>query len=459
MEIVFSNNIKIKYPSSELLSYCETNFKVSNPEYINKKKMGFWTRNISPVLYLYEYHKSKDLLIIPIGLFSEVKTFIGRPRIKIDLSDDQRVDINADIPLYDYQRKAVDLMKEKGYGILQSKAGSGKTQMGIALACELGYRTLWLTHTQDLLKQSYNRALLYLEKGKLGKVTDGKVEIGDITFATVQTMCKLNLSKYKYDFNTVIVDECHRVSGSPTRSTQFSKVLSSLAARHKYGLSATLHRADRMEKCMFAQLGRLVYSVPDAAIADKVMNVLVKRINTGIEYSDLENCFDTDGTLIYSKFLTSIGNCEKRNRLISEIVEDIIHKSNDRKVLILSDRVSHLKKLQCLVDGAELMVGSVAAKERDRIISNAKAGKIKVILSTYSLAKEGLDIPCLTDLIMATPVKDYAIVVQAVGRVARTAANKPQPVVYDLVDNIPRCYKMFLQRSRHYQQGGCNLCQ
>lgn len=456
MDILLSNNIKIKYPSTELLSYCENNFKVNNPEYINKKRMGFWTGNISPVLYLYEYHKSKDLLIIPIGLFSKVKTLLNRPRVKIDLSDDQIADINADIPLYDYQRKAVNLMKEKGYGVLQSKAGSGKTQMGIALACELGYRTLWLTHTQDLLKQSYNRALQYLDKSKLGKITDGKVEIGDITFATVQTMCKLNLSKYKHTFNTVIVDECHRVSGSPTRSTQFSKVLSSLAARHKYGLSATLHRADKMEKCMFAQLGELVYSVADSDIADKVMNVSIRRVDTGIEYHDLEDCFDTDGTLIYSRFLTSIGKCEKRNRLIAETVNNLIQ--DNRQVLILSDRVNHLKELQNLIDNAELLVGSVAAKERDSIISDAKAGKIKVILSTYSLAKEGLDIPCLTDLVMATPVKDYAIVVQAVGRIARIANNKPQPVVYDLVDDIPRCYKMFLQRLRHYKQSGCDVC-
>lgn len=455
MEIVLSNNVKIKYPSVELLSYCENNFKVNNPEYINKKKMGFWTGNVSPVLYLYEYHKSKDLLIIPIGLFSKVKTLLNRPRIKIDLSDDQIAEIKADIPLYDYQRKAVDLMKERGYGVLQSKAGSGKTQMGIALACELGYRTLWLTHTQDLLKQSYNRALQYLDKSKLGKITDGKVEIGDITFATVQTMCKLNLSKYKYTFNTVIVDECHRVSGSPTRSTQFSKVLSSLAARHKYGLSATLHRADKMEKCMFAQLGKLIYAVPESAIADKVMNVLIKKMDTGIKYSDLEDCFDTDGTLIYSRFLTSLGKCDKRNQLIAEIADDLIHKSDNRQVLILSDRVNHLKALQILIDNAELLVGSIAAKERDRIISDAKSGKIKVILSTYSLAKEGLDIPVLTDLIMATPVKDYAITVQTVGRIARTAENKNMPVVWDLVDDTQKCYKMYLQRIKHYKKSGC----
>ena len=365
--------------------------------------MGLWAGDTSPVMYLYKYHKSKSLLQIPIGLYDEVRGFLDPRHLKylVDLSDMEKADINAKIPLYDYQEKAVNEMIKARYGILQSKAGSGKTQMGIALACRLGYRTLLLTHTQDLLKQSYNRALQYLSKEKLGKITEGKVELGEITFATVQTMCKLNLHNYKYCFNNV------------------------------------------------------AYKVPDTAVSDKVMTVKVKKVDTGITYDDIKGCYDTDGTLIYSKFLTSLGECQKRN----EIIKGIVNNLNDRQVLILSDRVGHLRLLKDMLNGAELLVGSTNAKEREQIINNAKAGKVKVILSTFALAKEGLDIPCLTDLIMATPVKDFAIVVQAVGRVARVAKDKPQPVVYDLVDDINKCHKMFLQRVRHYKRSGCVICQ
>ena len=185
------------------------------------------------------------------------------------------------------------------------------------------------------------------------------------------------------------------------------------------------------------------------------MTVKVKKIDTRITYDDIKGCYDTDGTLIYSKFLTSLGECQKRN----EVIRNIVEKLNDRQALILSDRVGHLRLLKDMLNGAELLVGSTNAKEREQIINNAKAGKVKVILSTFALAKEGLDIPCLTDLIMATPVKDFAIVVQAVGRVARVAKDKPQPVVYDLVDDINKCHKMFLQRVRHYKRSGCVICQ
>lgn len=455
--VTMSNVVSIQNPPDSLLNYCKDNLRVNNPDYLARVRMGLWAGDTSPVMYLYRYHKSKNLLQVPIGLYDEVRGFLDPRHLKylIDLSDTEKADINAKIPLYDYQEEAVSKMIKARYGILQSKAGSGKTQMGIALACRLGYRTLWLTHTQDLLKQSYNRALQYLDKDKLGKITEGKVELGEITFATVQTMCKLNLHNYKYCFNTVIVDECHRVSGTPAKSTQFSKVLTSLAARHKYGLSATLHRADGLERCMYAQLGNVAYKVPDTAVSDKVMTVKVKKIDTRITYDDIKGCYDTDGTLIYSKFLTSLGECQKRN----EVIRNIVEKLNDRQALILSDRVGHLRLLKDMLNGAELLVGSTNAKEREQIINNAKAGKVKVILSTFALAKEGLDIPCLTDLIMATPVKDFAIVVQAVGRAARVAKDKPQPVVYDLVDDINKCHKMFLQRVRHYKKSGCVICQ
>ncbi|MFR1061489.1 MAG: hypothetical protein ACLSEY_13895 [Enterocloster sp.] len=73
----------------------------------------------------------------------------------------------------------------------------------------------------------------------------------------------------------MIVDECHRVSGTPTAVTQFSKVLNTLCARHKFGLSATVHRSDGMIKATYAMLGQVVWTVPDEAVKSRVMTVSV----------------------------------------------------------------------------------------------------------------------------------------------------------------------------------------
>lgn len=84
-----------------------------------------------------------------------------------------------------------------------------------------------------------------MDPSLMGTITGGKVSIGKgITFANIQTMACLDLSQYKDEWDVIICDECHRISGTPTRMSQYSKVLNTLSARHKYGLSATVHRAD-----------------------------------------------------------------------------------------------------------------------------------------------------------------------------------------------------------------------
>ena len=55
-------------------------------------------------------------------------------------------------------------------------------------------------------------------------------------------------------------------------------MLNSLAARHKYGLSATVHRADGMIAATYALLGHVVHTVPDEAVKGKIMQVGIKPL-------------------------------------------------------------------------------------------------------------------------------------------------------------------------------------
>ena len=106
--------------------------------------------------------------------------------------------------------------------------GSGKTQTALEMVARLGKRTLWLTHTQDLLTQSMNRAksCFNLPLSEYGTITAGKVNVGNaITFATVQTMCNIDLKQLKDCFDVIIVDECHKCVGTPTNMMMFYKVL------------------------------------------------------------------------------------------------------------------------------------------------------------------------------------------------------------------------------------------
>jgi superfamily II DNA or RNA helicase len=457
MQVTISNNIKIQNPSADIVEWCKTNLTIDNPDYAKKVRMGFWIGNTPKTISLYEVHG--DTWILPYGTLKEITPMLNGSSVISNFKEPERVFYGEAISLYPYQEKAVTEVKKGIYGILQSKAGSGKTQMGIALIKMYGRKTLWVTHTADLLRQSRDRALQYMDKDLIGTITEGKVNIGKgVTFATVQTLSKLDLSQYKDMWDVIICDECHRIAGSPTQLTMFAKVLNSLAARHKYGLSATVHRADGMIKATKALIGDIVYTVPDEAIADKVMRVGVMPIGTGVKIS--RECLNTDGTLNYAKLINYLCENPERNNLI----RDLIVAESDKSCLILSDRLAHLETLINLLppklkDKAVMISGKMTTKkgkfERELAIEDMRTGEKKYLFATYSLAKEGLDIPRLERLFLTTNQKDFAVITQSIGRIARTFDGKAEPVVYDFVDNIGYLVKSYKKRCTTYKKNDC----
>ena len=70
-----------------------------------------------------------------------------------------------------------------------------------------------------------------------------------------------------------------------------------------------------------------------------------------------------------------------------------------------------------------------------------------IIIATYSMAAEALDIKSLTTLLMATPKTD---VTQSIGRILRT--KHAQPVVIDIVDKHELFQKQWIKRKNYYHK-------
>lgn len=451
--------MRVEEPTSELLDWCKKNLIIANPDYAKKARMHLYLGNTPQKLFMMQW--DGDTLVLPYGCLSTILSLGTEVEVVPDFPEPTLVDFSCSVPLYDYQEDALVGLKDSYYGILQSPAGSGKTQIGIALACAIGRKTLWLTHTKDLLSQSKSRAEQYMSPLLTGTITEGKVQVGKgITFATVQTMCNLDLSLYRNVWDCIIVDECHRAAGTPTSVTQFSKVLNSLAARHKYGLSATVHRADGMIAATYALLGQIVYQVPDEAVAEKIMTVSIKPRMTDVSLS--REFLDTDGTIIYAKLVNYLSeNTERNNLIISDLTLNSEHYN-----LILSDRLGHLEYLMnhlprhiraqaVMVDGK--MTSKKAKLFREQAIEDMRTGKKRYLFATYSLAKEGLDIPRLDRLYLTTPQKDYAVVTQSIGRIARTSEGKGEPIAYDYVDKVQYLVRSYKKRCTTYRKCGCRF--
>ena len=460
MVVEIGSEIRIKNASKELNVWAQENLIIPNPQYRERERRGLWVGNTPKYLWLYRVDSSD--LIVPTGVGKQVRQFLSeRDQISVQLADNDILEYKGNIPLYDYQKTAVEAMRRTSCGILQSPCGSGKTQMGIALAAVLKRKVLWVTHTQDLLTQSFARAEQYFPAETLGTITDGKVRLGShMTFATVQTLSKLDLTQYRDAWDVVIVDECHRLAGSPTQVTMFYKVMNSLAARYKYGLSATVHRSEGMIKSTFAVLGPVVYQVPDEAVADKIMKVRICRRDTGLAIN--RSCLDTDGTLVYNELLSYLGESRERNELI---VKDLISQAG-HSCLVLASRLEQLRNIRNMLpeelrEVSAMIDGSMTSKrgkaEREAAIEDMRTGRKRILFASFGLAKEGLDIPRLDRLYLVSPQKDYAVVTQSIGRIARKADGKTDAVCYDYVDDIQFCENQFKRRKTHYRKAGCIL--
>jgi len=461
MNTKIANRIYIEDPSIEISRWAKENLKFPNPEFEKKQRMGFWTGRTPRELQMYEWNGGT--LILPFGICREIMPMLRGTRIDCDFRQDSIINYGSkSMNLYDYQMAAVSAMISAKYGILKATTGSGKTQMGIAIIKGLRRRALWLCHTQDLLKQSMDRALQFIDPELIGTITEGKVNVGvGVTFATVQTMANLDLTYYRDYWDVVIVDECHRVSSSATTFTRYEKVLNHLAARHKYGLTATPERSDGLIRATFALIGKIAYTVPDSDVADRVMDVKVRTVYTDCDIDD--DCLNDDGTINYVKLIESLTTDWYRNKMIVNAIES----ESGHSCLILSDRLAQLEEIMNMLPD-EMIADSVfingkmqskkAKLARAQALEDMRTGKKKYLFASYSLAKEGLDVPCLDRLFLASPCKYSAIITQAVGRVRRTNPGKETPIVYDFVDDaIGFCMGAYKKRCTSYRKMGAEI--
>lgn len=446
---IFITDLKME-EFSKIESFLKSRFIIINPSFFKLQNSTKFKRNIPQYITL--YLRVKNGFLIPFGGLKTVFVFLKNfHNVKYEVltskNENLKIKYNSKIIPYDYQEKAIQKMLLAKNGVLVAPCGAGKTEMALEIVSRIGKTTLWITHTQDLLKQSLERAMnnFDIPKRCFGTITQGKIDIGThITFATVQTLSKIDLQKIKNVFDVIIVDECHRVGGSPTNIMMFYKCLSNLNARYKIGITAT-PKHDGLEKSMYCLLGDLVYEIPKQAVQSKLCKVKVETISTNYN-ANINNITNPDGTINYAKMINDLCDDVERNHLILKYI------GNLQRCIVLSERVSHLEKLKIMLRGSKAEILTSKTKNRKQIIEDFKNGKIDILLSTYQLMSEGFDCPTLEYLVFATPQKNERIVTQACGRVARKCDGKKQGTIIDFVDDFFMYKKMRKLRERIYKK-------
>ena len=458
MKTIISNRIYVYDATWELISWVSDNLVLTNPTWATMMRLGkedtIARKHIPEKMKLFV--DTGTGLILPFGILHAIWPMISKYPYEIRFNDNgQVIDQNMKIsmPLFDYQEEAVQRMVAAKGGILEGACGCGKTQIGIEIAKRLGKNTLWLCHTGDLLTQTVARIHKLYPKLPVGTITEGSVNMvnNGITVSTIQTLVNIDPELYKKAFDVVITDECHHVSGSPTLSKMHIKILESVAARYKYGLSATLTRADTLIKSMYAYVGCDLNGdfLPVFRIEkDKTNTLIAKHIRIDLETPWTYDVLDTDGSFLYSALVDYLGQNEERNqRIVSDSIKAL---EKHKKQLILCQRIDQCETIHAMLQekgiNSVLLVGKVTKKKRQEILTGAKDWN--VIVATYALAKEGLDVPELSLLIYGMITSDKVATIQSAGRVERVFEGKPEPEIYDYVDvNYPYCVGKYKKRA------------
>ena len=468
MRIILSNCIEIREPTKEIIKFCEKELTFKNPEFEKKRRMGFYAYGAVRDIKLYDIYDDK--IYAPIGFFN--KLFKVHPIVRdyVDYSTEVKANIKSNITLRDYQELAIPSVLNYKTGILNLPVGLGKTELALECINRVQQKTIWITHTGDLLQQSMQRCSSKMTC-KVSSITEGKCDIsGDVVFATVQTLYKyLDSGLIPQDaFGMLIVDECHHISANPNSIQLFRTCVDYFACKYKIGLTATVHRADGMEDCIKLILGDVIYKIEKrgndycCVYEGKVLlrfpidkfqvPAHIKVIETDYNVDDKNVYSANGGTIQYAMLISDLAMDNVRNRQILRHLRQI-----EGSTIILSDRVQQLKYLCSKVEGGVQIDGGTPKKERQKALEEVASGKKKYLFASYNLAKEGLSVDILSNLVMATPVKDFAIVSQSIGRIQRPYEGKKVAYVYDFVDDVSMLYRFYSKRRATYRKNNWEI--
>lgn len=469
MKIILSNIIQIADPTKEIVDYCKSKLTFKNPDYEKKKRMGFYVYGTPKEIKLYNIYDNS--LYIPYGFFEELWKIHPIENDYIDYTSSVYRDIKSNMTLRDYQKPSVQALKEHYSGIFNIVVGLGKTNMALHCASELKEHTLWLTHSHELLEQSMERAKSTLECS-CSTITEGKKDtLGDIVFATVQSVIKFiqEGTISQNEFGYIVVDECQKIKTDPKSIELFRTCIEYFNARYKVGLSGSVHRADGLQDCIYAILGKSIYSIYQRneeylceyngeiikRFPSDTYSVLpiVRVIETKYDIIGKDVFNSNGGTIQFASLITDLATDKDRNKLIIDTLKDI-----KGSTIVLSDRIEQLKYLCSSVENGVQIDGATPKKDRKKALDDVRSGKTKYLFASYNLCKEGLDCPILENLVMATPVKDYAAVVQSIGRIMRTKEGKTSAVVYDFCDSeVGMLLRFYSKRRSIYKKNNWKI--
>lgn len=370
----------------------------------------------------------------------------GLPKkYKINEGDNIHIEFNGklregQIPVVEtYINHVKDL--HYGGGLLELPCAFGKTCLALNIISRLQKKTFIIVHKEFLMNQWIERIQQFLPNARIGKIQGQIIDIDnkDIVIGMLQSISMKEYPENIFQsFGLTIIDEVHHIS-----SEVFSNSLFKLVTKYMLGLSATMNRKDGTTNVFKMFIGDVIFK----GKRDEERNVEIRAIQYAVndeEFNEVK--LDYRGNAAYSSMISKLCEYNRRSEFILKILSDMLIENENQQIMILAHNKNILKYLHDAIQHRNIAsVGYYIGGMKESALKETE-GK-KIVIATYSMAAEALDIKTLTTLIMATPKTDIE---QSVGRILREKHS--QPIVVDIIDSHDIFQNQWRKRKTFYKK-------
>ena len=328
-----------------------------------------------------------------------------------------------------------------GAGLLELPCAFGKTVLSLNIISRLKKKTLVIVNKEFLLNQWIERIRQFLPTARVGKIQGPEIDIADkdIVLGMLQS---ISMKDYDTDvfasFGLTIIDEVHHIS-----SEVFSRALFKIVTPYMLGLSATMERKDGTTGVFKMFLGEVAFK-GDRDEKHDVEVRAVEFVSRDAAFNETE--YDWKGNAKYSTMITKLSEFNDRSEFIVRVLKDLVAEQPEAQIMVLAHTRALLTYLgESIEHKGFATVGFYVGGMKEQALKLTEDKQI--VLATYAMAAEALDIKTLNSLVLATPKTD---IVQSVGRILRVKHEKP--IVVDIVDKHEVFKKQWLQRRRYFKK-------
>ncbi len=343
--------------------------------------------------------------------------------------------------------------KHSAPAVLALSTGAGKSLIIAELARIAKGRVLVLAHVKELVEQNHQKYESYGLKAAIFSAGLGRKESDQqVVFASVQSLVN-GLAQFSEAFSLLVIDECHRVpEGKDSSYQRVIRHLQKINPNLKIlGLTATPYRLGLGWIYQYHTRGQVrskeprffrdcIFDLPIRFLLDenyltepKVMDMAV----LGYDFSSL-----TPAASGYYREADLEQVIQKSARATPKIIARVIDTAKDRQgVMIFASTVNHAREIMSYLhnENAALVIGDTPLAERERIINNFKARKIKYLVNV-SVLTTGFDAPHVDLIAILRPTESISLYQQIVGRGLRLFEGKKDCLVMEFAGN---CYDLY----------------